>query len=439
MDEKDIRLYGTLNTEDEHDDTGKTLIERHGHDDLLILLRYLKGNHIYSKDFKRKFEHGGLDYHVDLPRIDKGRMGGAFWSAYVPCPSDAWNFSDEAYEPFENPPLRGKPTHKDVRQTLEQIDLFHRLSTAYPRYFTPTPSHTAALAAFSSGRLISPLAIEGLHQIGNSLSTLRLYHALGVRYATLTWNCHNRYADAAIVPDPTSGCPTAKQPLWHGLSPAGRTLIHEMNRLGMLVDLSHVSADTMRDVLSGAPTPDPDDPANSWNASVAPPIFSHSSAYAVCPHPRNVPDDVLRLVKARRSLVMVNFSPDFVACRPGPDTPETGLPEVVEEEATIGQVVRHIQHIGELVGYDYVGIGSDFDGIQSTPKGLEDVSKFPELVQEMLRQGVSDQDAAKVVGRNLLRVWKEVEKVAEELQKVMDPVEDDLPSLEKGSEFAKEL
>ncbi|KAL9095638.1 MAG: hypothetical protein Q9165_002070 [Trypethelium subeluteriae] len=417
MDEKDIRRYGTLHAEDGHDERDKRLIEKHGHNDLLILLRYLKGNHIYSKDFKTKFEQGGLDGHVDLPRIDKGKLGGAFWSAYVPCPSDAWNFSDETYEPY----------------------LFHRLSNAYPRYFTPTPSHIAALAAFSSGRLISPLAIEGLHSVGNSLSTLRLYHALGVRYATLTWNCHNRYADAAIVPDPDSGTPTAKRPLWHGLSPAGRTLIHEINRLGMLVDLSHVSADTMRDVLSGAPTADPSDPAKSWNASVAPPIFSHSSAYAICPHPRNVPDDVLRLVAERRSLVMVNFSPDFVACRPGSKTPETGLPELVEEDATIGQVVRHIRHIGELIGYDYVGIGSDFDGIQSTPTGLEDVSKFPELVQEMLRQGVSDKDAAKVVGRNLLRVWKEVDKVAEELQKVMDPVEDDLPSLEKGFGSAREL
>ena len=328
---------------------------------------------------------------------------------------------------------------QDVRDTLEQIDLFHRLSNEYPRYFTATSNHAAALKAFRDGHLISPLAIEGLHQIGNSLSTLRLYHQLGVRYATLTWNCHNKYADAAIVPDPDNGGYTAKKPLWHGLSPAGRTLIHEMNRMGMFVDLSHVSVDTMRDVLTGAPTQDPSDPSRFWNASIAPPIFSHSSAYAICPHPRNVPDEVLQLVKERRALVMVNFNPDFISCKPGPSTPETGIPELDLANSTLGQVVRHIMHIGELIGYDYVGIGSDFDGIQDTPRGLEDVSKYPELVQELLRQGVSDADAAKVVGRNLLRVWKEVDKIAEELQKSMKPAEDDLPGLQVDLEFEREL
>ena len=316
---------------------------------------------------------------------------------------------------------------KAVRLTLEQFDLFHRLSAEYPRYFTPTPNHAAALHAFQNHRLISPLAIEGLHQIGNSLSTLRLYHALGARYATLTWNCHNKFADAALVPDPDTGSfYTAKRPLWHGLSDAGREIVHEMNRLGMMVDLSHVSADTMRDVLQGAPTPDPSDPTKFWNASIAPPIFSHSSAYAICPHPRNVPDDVLALVAQRRSLVMVNFSPDFVACEPGPDTPETGIPATVPERATLAEVVRHIRYIGEKIGYDYVGIGSDFDGIEQTPKGLEDVGRFPALVVEMLKQGVSEADAAKVVGRNLLRVWKEVDGVAEELQKTLKPAEDEL-------------
>ncbi|KAI9701429.1 MAG: hypothetical protein M1820_006520 [Bogoriella megaspora] len=386
----------------------------------------LIGNHIYGNDFKKKFEKGGFTAQVDIPRLAQGKNGGAFWSAYVPCPAQAWNFSDETYEPF-------------VRATLEQIDLFHRLSKEYPKQFTPTPDHLSALAAFSSGRLISPLAIEGLHQIGNSLSTLRLYHRLGVRYATLTWNCHNKYADAAIVPDPDSGRNTAKKPLHHGLSSAGRTLIHEMNRMGMFVDLSHVSAETMRDVLTGAPSPDPDDPSKFWNASIAPPIFSHSSAYSVCPHPRNVPDDVLQLVKERRSLVMVNFNPGFISCVPGPETPETGIPVLDSGNATLKQVVKHIRYIGELIGYDYVGIGSDFDGIQDVPKGLEDVSKFPDLVAELLRQGVSDADAAKVVGRNLLRVWEEVDRVAEELQKSVKPVEDDLPSMRGIYDIGREL
>jgi len=303
-----------------------------------------------------------------------------------------------------------------VHATLEQLDLYHRLGQLYPRYFTPTPNSAAAIEAFEAGRLISPVAIEGLHQIGNSLSTLRLYHQLGVRYATLTWNCHNAYADAALVSN-SSGATVVATPHWHGVSPAGHDLTREMNRMGMLVDLSHVSVDTMRDVLGGSPE-------KGWNGSRAPPIFSHSSAYTVCPHPRNVPDDILQLVKERNALVMVNFNPDFISCVPGNSS--TGLPELYKPNATIAQAVRHVMHIGDLIGYDHVGIGTDYDGIESTPTGLEDVSKFPDLVAEMLRQGVSDEDAAKVVGRNLLRVWREVDAVAAQMQREMDPVEDEI-------------
>jgi membrane dipeptidase len=283
----------------------------------------------------------------------------------------------------------------------------------YPKYFSPAPSHIAALQAFADGRLISPIAIEGLHQIGNSLSTLRLYHQLGVRYATLTWNCHNIYADAAITSE--NGTSGASTPLWHGISDAGSELILEMNRLGMIVDLSHVSENTMRDVLNGTP---------GKVGSKAPPIFSHSSAYSICPHPRNVPDSILELVKKRNALVMVNFSPDFISCTASNSS--TGLPDFYPANNTLAQVVRHITYIGELIGYDHVGIGTDYDGIESTPKGLEDVSKFPDLVAELLRQGVSEKDVAKVVGRNLLRVWKEVDAVAVELQVTMNPIEDDI-------------
>jgi membrane dipeptidase len=235
-----------------------------------------------------------------------------------------------------------------------------------------------------------------------------------VRYATLTWNCHNIYADAAITS--TDGSSHASTPLWHGISPAGETLIREMNRLGMIVDLSHVSRDTMVDVLGGT--------ANKAG-SVAPPIFSHSSAYALCPHPRNVPDDVLRLVKARNALVMINFSPDFISCTASGAA--SGLPDFYPQNNTLAQVVRHITYVGELIGYDHVGIGTDYDGIESTPKGLEDVSKFPDLVAELLRQGVKDADVAKVVGRNLLRVWKDVDAVAAKLAVEMLPVEDSIP------------
>jgi membrane dipeptidase len=198
-------------------------------------------------------------------------------------------------------------------------------------------------------------------------------------------------------------------------------LVKEMNRLGMLVDLAHVSQDTMHDVLVGNGTA-------QWNGSIAPPIFSHSSAYAICPHPRNVPDDILQLVKQRNSIVMVNFSPYFVSCKAS-QTPNA-FPEFVPENNTLAHVVRHIRHIGELIGYDHVGIGTDYDGIGNTPEGLEDVSKFPELIAELLRQGISDEDVAKIAGRNLLRVWAEADKVAKELQKTVLPLEDDLQKLE---------
>lgn len=260
--------------------------------------------------------------------------------------------------------------------------------------------------------------MEGLHQIGNSLANLRNYHSLGVRYATLTHNCHNKYADAALNEGP-SGIKVAK-PLWGGVSPAGQTLIQEMNRLGMIVDLAHVSVDTMRDVLGGS---------EGWSGSAAPIMFSHSSAYAVCPHPRNVPDDILHLVKKTNSIVMVNFAPDFVSCVANPDS-ESGLPDLYPPNSTLQHVAKHIMHIGNLIGYDHVGLGSDFDGIASVPDGLEDVSMFPALVAELLKHGVSDKEAGLVVGGNILRVWSDVEKVAQKLQKDgVKPAEDNPPPL----------
>lgn len=306
-----------------------------------------------------------------------------------------------------------------MKATLGQLDLFHRLGQSYPEYFTPPRDSAEAIKAFKSGGFIAPAAIEGLHQIGNSISTLRLYYQLGVRYATLTWNCHNKYADAAVETTSEIQFHPAT-PYWHGLSPDGRDLIKEMNRLGMLVDLAHVSQDTMRDALVGKS----DGSVENWNGSLAPPFFSHSSAHAICPHPRNVPDDILQLVKQRNSVVMVNFNPEFISCVPG-QTPDD-FPEYVPANSTLKQVVRHIRHIGELIGYDHVGIGTDYDGIGDTPKGLEDVSKFPDLIAELLRQGISDEDAAKITGGNLLRVWQEADKVAKELRRTMLPLEDDV-------------
>lgn len=369
----------------------------------MILIRVLYKNRIYNSSFADLFENGGLPGHVDLPRLRAGKVGGAFWSAYMPCPEDGLDFSDSNYEPT-------------VRATLGQLDLYNRLHQQHPHFFTLPGSGVDAEKAFKQGRLISPIGIEGLHQIGNSASTLRLYYELGVRYATLTHNCHNMYADAALVHN-DEGKMVAAKPYWGGVSSRGRELIQEMNRMGMIVDLSHVSRNVMLDVLGGSPE-------TGWHGSLAPAIFSHSCAYAICPHPRNVPDDVLRLVQGRRGLVMVNFVPDFVSCHAS-DSP-TGLPILDPLNSTLKHVVRHIIHIGELIGYDYVGLGTDFDGTSSTPAGLEDVSKFPDLVAEMLRQGISDTDAAKVVGRNLLRVWKEVDGIADKLKEKVPPLEDDI-------------
>ncbi|KAF3230574.1 hypothetical protein TWF192_006006 [Orbilia oligospora] len=207
-----------------------------------------------------------------------------------------------------------------------------------------------------------------------------LFYEVGVRYITLTHNCNNLYADGAIVPAPH----------WNGLNPKlGPGLIREFNRLGMIIDLSHVSAATMRDVLS---------------ISVSPIIFSHSSSFSLTPHPRNVPDDVLQLVKKNGGVVQVNFVPDFVT--------QSG-----DGKASLEDVADHVVYIAEKVGWEHVGFGSDYDGSAVMPDGLEDVSKYPQLIKELLRRGVKDEDVKKAAGGNVLRVWREVERIAEKLQK----------------------
>ena len=374
-----------------------------GHDDLPILIRLLYGNHIYNETFQAPFETGNMPGHVDLPRLRDGLNGGAFWSVYWECPDNMTDFSDEIYAPI-------------VQATIHQIDLMTRIQELYPTQFSSKVNSSTALAAFKQGQLISPLGVEGLHQIGNSVANLRRFYDLGVRYATLTHNCPNKFADSAIWSNPTRKAPS----YWGGVSEDGKLLVHEMNRMGMIVDLSHTSVETQLHVLGGG--------KDGWEGSKAPVIYSHSSAYSVCPHPRNVHDHVLELVKQRNSIVMVNFSPGFVSCVES--DAENGLPDFYPPNSTLAHVAEHILYIGNLIGFDHVGLGSDFDGIPNTPVGLDDVSKFPDLVAELLRRGVSDQDAAKIVGGNLLRVWKDVDAVAHELQaKGFPTLEDDLPPL----------
>ncbi len=327
---------------------------------------------------------------TDLPRMKKGGVGAQFWSVWIPADLKA----DEA-----------------IRVTLEQIDIVHRMVGRYP-----TRLETASTAAdirriAKAGRIASLIGIEGGHQIGNSPAALRQFHALGARYLTLTHSKNNDWADSAT-----------DDPVHNGLTPFGRALIREMNRLGMIVDLSHVSPKTMRDAL---------------DSTKAPVIFSHSNARALMDHARNVPDDVLKRLPANGGVVMVNFFPGFISeayrrRAAGRDAEDArlknlyaGQPERRKAaldawdvanpavDATLVEVAGHIEHIRRVAGADHVGIGSDFDGIGGTaPTGLEGVEAYPALLAELARRGWSDADLAKLAGGNILRVMERVERVA---------------------------
>jgi len=372
-----------------------------GHVDMPMLIRGVYENRIDNEEWRKAFENGTLAGHADIKRLRDGMSGGAFWSVWAPCPRNGSDFSDGNLQ-------------RSLQFTLDQIDLMHRIHAMYPDDFSHAQGlhATDALRAWAEGKLISPLGIEGLHQIANKASNLRRFYDLGVRYATLTHNCHNKFADAAQEEYPMRKA----TPVFNGVSENGKRLINEMNRIGMIVDIAHVSEDTMVDVLGGN---------DEWSGSRAPVIYSHSSAYAICPHPRNVKDYVLNMVKERNSVVLVNIAGQFIACRDvGADD---GIPEPILEEATLGRVVEHIMYIGELIGYDHVGVGTDLDGILDAPEGFKDVTGYPALVAELLRRGVSDEDAAKIVGKNVLRVWADVEEVAAGLQAKGEPVlEDDV-------------
>lgn len=330
--------------------------------------------------------------HTDIPRLKKGGVGAQFWSAYVDADT-----------------AKSKTA---VKQTLEQIDVIHRMVRAYPDTFAMAYTADDIVRIRKEGKIASLIGIEGGHSIDNSLGVLRTYYALGARYMTLTHSDNLDWADSAT-----------DVPKHKGLTPFGESVVLEMNRLGMLVDISHVSADTMRHTL---------------RIAKAPVIASHSSAYALAPHPRNVPDDVLKEIKKNGGVVMVNFYSGFI-------TPEGArlLPEVMKayrelkkqypnaEEfkaayaawkkehpmptGSIHDVVDHIEHIIKVAGVDHVGIGSDFDGIGSCPRQLEDVSCYPYLTQELMNRGYGREAIHKILGRNVLRVMRETEAAAKTL------------------------
>ncbi|KAI1157500.1 renal dipeptidase [Nemania serpens] len=344
-----------------------------GHIDFPIWIRAFYQNRIYQDNFT---SDDPLFGQVDFPRLRLGKLGTALWSVYVECPDNTTDTSDEVY-------------YEITHDTIQQIDLVYRLIKEYPDYLEQAYSVADVdriFRAHGPSKISSLMGVEGLHQIGNSASVLRMYHALGVRYASLTHTCHNKYADSE---EPA-------QPLHGGLSEAGRVMVAEMNRLGMIVDLSHASFDTQRDTLY---------------ISCAPVIFSHSNAYSLYNHTRNVPDDVLELLRQNQGVIMVTFYPQFLAND--------------SSKASLTQVADHIQYIGEKIGYKHVGVGSDFDGMASGPSGLEDVSKYPNLVVELQRRDVQEADMLGIMGRNFIRVLQAVENIALSKQHER-PLEDDV-------------
>ena len=335
---------------------------------------------------------------TDIPRLRKGGVGGQFWSVWVPSTVDG---------------------PQAVEMAVEQIDLVKRIAEKYPAVFDMAYTAGDVVRIHAAGKIACLIGIEGGHQIDSSLAVLRQMYALGARYMTLTHALNTKWADSAT-----------DNPQHLGLTAFGRAVVAEMNRLGMLVDLSHVSADTMRAALA---------------ASQAPVIFSHSGARALVDHPRDVPDDVLALVAKNGGVVMVNFYPGYVsAARYAWDADHAaektrlnapplgglyiGQPE--RERAamaawllahpappvTVSQVADHIEHIARVAGVDHVGLGSDFDGIPDAPIGLEGVDKFPAVLVELGKRGWSDADLAKVAGANVLAAMRGAEQVAVRLQ-----------------------
>ncbi|MER6393076.1 dipeptidase [Streptomyces sp. NPDC001523] len=366
-----------------------------GHNDLPWALREQVRYDLDRRDIAAD-QSGHL--HTDLPRLRAGGVGAQFWSVYVR--SDY--AGDEA-----------------VSATLEQIDLVDQLIARYPADLVRALTADDMEAARAEGRIASLMGAEGGHSINNSLATLRALHRLGVRYMTLTHNDTIDWADSAT-----------DEPRHGGLSGFGREVVREMNRVGMLVDLSHVAATTMRDALA---------------VSTAPVIFSHSSARAICDHPRNIPDDVLALLPANGGVAMATFVPKFilpeaVAWTLAADenlrahgfhhldtTPEAmALHRAFETErprpvATAATVADHLDHMREVAGVDHIGIGGDYDGTAFTPAGLDDVAGYPNLIAELLTRGWSRADLAKLTWSNAVRALRDAEAVARELTAARGP------------------
>ncbi|HEY3056261.1 MAG TPA: dipeptidase [Thermoanaerobaculia bacterium] len=365
-----------------------------GHNDLPYQYEERVKDHLAQIDIRQDQSKLTPPLHTDIPRLRQGRIGAQFWSVYVPTT------------------LKGADA---VRAVLEQIDVVHRIDELYPDTFELARTADDVVRIHRSGRIAALIGVEGGHSIGNSLAVLRQLYALGARYMTITHSDNTDWADSATA-DPVHG----------GLTPFGKLVIAEMNRLGMLVDLSHVAPKTMHDIL---------------DVTAAPVIFSHSSARAIVDHARNVPDDVLRRVKENDGVVMVTWPPTFLSEKvraqdAAKDAEEArlkalyrGQPEKMKAalaqweavnpapRATVQDVADHIDHIVQVAGATHVGIGADLDGITTTPEGLDSVAAYPKLFAELIRRGYTDEQLKGIAGLNVLRVMRRVEAVAARLQK----------------------
>ena len=365
-----------------------------GHNDLPWEIRQRKDapRDVAAYDLRKTTEG-----HTDLDRLARGQVGAQFWSIYIPG-----EIKDSGF----------------AKVQLEEFDIARRVIARYPDKLQLSLTADDIERSFKRGRVASLLGMEGGHAIENSLGALRAYYDLGARYMTLTHNVTLDWADAALD--------SARH---NGLTEFGREVVREMNRLGMLIDLSHVSPASMSDAL---------------DVTDSPVIFSHSAAKALTDHGRNVPDSILKRLPRNGGVVMVTFVPAFVSpevavweaqAKEQTDAIKEAVSDSMEQKrrfdewkathprpsATLKQVADHIEYVRKVAGSDHVGIGSDFDGIDTTPEGLEDVSKFPDLFAELIRRGWSDADLKKLAGQNLLRALRAAEATAARLQKATQP------------------
>ena len=369
-----------------------------GHNDLPWQYRERAQDHLAKIDLRQDQSALTPPLHTDIPRLRKGRIGGQFWSVYVPTT------------------LHGADA---VQAVIEQIDVVHRIDAQYPETFELARTADDVVRIHRAGKIASMIGVEGGHSIGNSLAVLRQLYALGARYMTITHSENDDFADSATA-----------DPVHDGLTPFGKLVIGEMNRLGMLVDISHVAPKTMNDVL---------------DVTQAPVIFSHSSARALTDHARNVPDAVLQRMKANDGVVMVSWVPTFSSekARQWDASKEAeearlkalfhGQPAEVKARltnwqaanpsphATVKDVADHIDHVVQIAGPTHVGLGADLDGITSTPEQLDSVAAYPLLFAELIRRGYSDEQLAGLAGANVLRVMRKAEAVAARLQKESVP------------------